>query len=217
MIGRTLGHYRIVDELGKGGMGEVYRARDEVLGREVAIKVLPEGLTQDPERLARFEREAKVLAAVNHPHIAAIYALESAELADVEAGPYKGSPSRDVGEGLRALPPDAVDRPIRFLVMELVEGETLSECLARHPIPVEETIPLGIQIAQALEAAHEQGIVHRDLKPANIKITPDGRFLFVPIPGEDVIQTAIDEIYPDHIRVVQNWTAEVGAKFPTDR
>ena len=143
MIGRTLGHYSILEELGRGGMGEVYRARDEVLGRDVAIKVLPEAFIQDPERLARFEREAKVLASLNHPHIGAIYGLE-----------------QDDGQ--------------RFLVLELVEGETLGEHLVLDPMPVEEAVPVAIQIAQALEAAHEKGVVHRDLKPANIKITPDG-------------------------------------------
>jgi len=143
VIGRTLGHYRVVETLGKGGMGEVYRAHDEVLGREVAIKVLPEELSTDPERLARFEREAKVLAALNHPHIGAIYGLE-----------------KDDGQ--------------HFLVLELIEGETLAERIERGPIPVSEAVPLAIQIAEGLEAAHERGMIHRDLKPANIKITPEG-------------------------------------------
>jgi len=143
MVGRTLSHYRIVEELGKGGMGEVYRARDEVLGRDVAIKVLPADFSKDPERLARFEREAKVLAALNHAHIGAIYGLEE-----------------DDGQ--------------RFLVPELVEGETLAERIGKGPLPVGEAVPLAIQIAEALEAAHEKGVVHRDLKPANVKITPDG-------------------------------------------
>ena len=118
-MGHTLGHYRILEELGKGGMGEVYRARDEVLGREVAIKVLPEVFTGDPERLARFEREAKVLASLNHPHIGAIYGLE-----------------QDEGQ--------------RFLVLELVEGETLAEHLVLDPMLVAEAVPVAIQIAQAL-------------------------------------------------------------------
>ena len=116
MEGRTLGHYSIIGELGKGGMGEVYRANDSVLGRDVAIKVLPEAFTEDPERLARFEREAKVLAALNHPHIAAIYGLE-----------------QDEGQ--------------RFLVLELVEGETLAEPIGKGPLPVEEAVRLAIQIA----------------------------------------------------------------------
>jgi len=128
-------------------MGAVYRARDTKLGREVAIKVLPEVFTVQPERLARFEREAKVLASLNHPNIAAIYEV--------------GEAAGDTG-------------PIHFLAMELAEGEDLSGRLARGAIPMEEALGLGIQIADALAAAHEQGIVHRDLKPANVVLTPDG-------------------------------------------
>src|SRR5262245_10924192 len=124
-------------------MGEVYRATDVNLGRQVAIKVLPEAFAQDPERLARFEREAKTLASLNHPNIAGIYGLEKSQ------GTYA-------------------------LVMELVEGEDLSERIARGPIPIDEALPIAKQIAEALEAAHEQGIIHRDLKPANIKIKDDG-------------------------------------------
>ncbi len=144
MIGRTLAHYEITSLLGKGGMGEVYRAKDLKLGRDVAIKMLPEEFARDPERVARFEREAKLLASLNHPNIAAIHGLE-------EAG------------------------GTHFLVMELVEGETLADQIEKGPIPVEESLKLALQIAEALEAAHERGIVHRDLKPANIKVTPDGR------------------------------------------
>jgi hypothetical protein len=143
MIGTTLSHYKITAKLGEGGMGEVYRAEDTQLGREVAIKVLPEAMATDPERMARFSREAQVLASLNHPNIAAIYGLEETE-------------------GRRAL------------VMELVEGETLGQVIARGPISSDLAIPVAVQIAQALEAAHEKGIIHRDLKPANIKITPDG-------------------------------------------
>src|SRR6266705_2538611 len=141
--GTRLGPYEILSALGAGGMGEVYRATDTTLGRQVAIKVLPEAFAQDAERLARFEREAKTLAALNHPHIAQIYGLERSS-------------------GVQAL------------VMELVEGEDLSQRIARGPIPLDEALPIAKQIAEALEAAHEQGIIHRDLKPANIKITPDG-------------------------------------------
>jgi serine/threonine protein kinase/Tol biopolymer transport system component len=144
MIGKTLGHYEITGQLGKGGMGEVYRARDENLGRDVAIKVLPEEFAKDPDRVARFQREAKLLASLNHPNIAAIYGLEES------AG-------------------------TNFLVLELVEGETLAGQLARGPIPVEDSLKLAFQIAEALEAAHEKGIIHRDLKPANIKVTSDGK------------------------------------------
>ena len=125
-------------------MGEVWRARDQKLGREVAIKTLPEEFAQDEERLARFEREAKLLASLNHPNIAAIYGLEE-------------------------------DNGTRFLVLELVEGDTLADRLKHGAIPVEESLNLALQIAEALEAAHEKGVVHRDLKPANIKVTPDGK------------------------------------------
>ncbi len=139
MIGQTLGHYRILEKLGQGGMGVVYRAQDTRLHRDVAIKVLPEAFARDPERLARFEREAQALAALNHANIAAIYGLE-------EAG------------------------DLRYLVLEYVPGETL-----RGPLPVEETLAVARQIAEAFEAAHEKGIMHRDLKPANVKVTPEGK------------------------------------------
>ena len=142
LTGQQLGVYSITALLGRGGMGEVYRARDTRLGREVAIKVLPRALTADPDRLARFEREARVLASLNHSHIGMLYGLE-------ESG------------GQRAL------------VLELVEGETLAERLARGAVPLKEALRWARQIADALDAAHEKGIVHRDLKPANIKITPD--------------------------------------------
>ncbi|HXV59362.1 MAG TPA: protein kinase, partial [Vicinamibacteria bacterium] len=149
MIGKTLAHYTITSELGKGGMGEVYRATDTKLGREVAIKVLPAALAEDRERLARFEREAKLLASLNHPNIAHVYGFESATLEDGSS--------------------------VHFLAMELVEGEDLSERLKRGPIPVDEALAVAKQIAEALEEAHEKGIVHRDLKPANVKLTPDGK------------------------------------------
>ncbi len=142
--GGRLGSYEILSPLGAGGMGEVWRARDGKLGREVAIKVLPEAFAADAERLAQFRREAQVLAALNHPHIAAIYGLE--ESSGVEA-----------------------------LVLELVEGETLAERIARGSISLEEASPIALQIAEGLEYAHERGIVHRDLKPANVKITPEGK------------------------------------------
>ncbi len=144
MIGTTLGHYRITSLLGKGGMGEVYQAKDQKLGRDVAIKVLPKEFAQDADRVARFQREAKLLASLNHPSIAAIYGLE-------ESG------------------------GINFLVLELVDGGTMADRIKAGPIPVEESLKLALQIAEALEAAHEKGIIHRDLKPVNIKVTPDGK------------------------------------------
>jgi len=143
-IGDRLAHYTLVRKIGEGGMGVVYEAQDSRLGRNVAIKVLPAVLAQSPERLARFEREAKVLASLNDPGIAAIYGLEEA------AG-------------------------TRFLVLELVPGETLAGRLARGPIPVTEALGLCRQVAAALEGAHERGVVHRDLKPANVAVTPDGQ------------------------------------------
>jgi Tol biopolymer transport system component len=141
--GTTIGAYYVEELIGVGGMGEVYRARDAKLGRDVAIKILPLIFTVDRERLARFEREARVLAALNHPHIGAIYGFEE----------------RD---------------SLRALVLELVDGPTLADYLAKGPIPVQEALGIARQIADALDAAHEKGIVHRDLKPTNIKITSAG-------------------------------------------
>ena len=141
--GTTIGPCRVTAKIGEGGMGEVYRARDTKLDRDVALKVLPQAFTDDPDRLARFEREAKVLASLNHPNIGSIYGLEEAE-------------------GQKAL------------VLELVEGPTLAERIKQGAIPVDEALPIAKQIADALEAAHEQGIIHRDLKPANIKVKDDG-------------------------------------------
>ena len=143
LIGRRLGAYDVVSLLGAGGMGEVYRAHDTTLGRDVALKVLPTVFTTDREKLARFEREARTLATLNHPHVGAIYGLEE----------HDGT---------------------RILVLELVEGTTLADWLARGPLPLMEALGIAHQVAEALEAAHEKGIVHRDLKPANISITPDG-------------------------------------------
>jgi Protein kinase domain len=138
-----LGVYEVTAQIGEGGMGAVYRATDTSLGRQVAIKVLPDAFAADPDRLARFEREAKTLASLNHPHIAGVYGFEKS------AGHCA-------------------------LVMELVEGEDLSQRIARGAIPLDEALPIAKQIAAALEEAHEHGIIHRDLKPANIKVRSDG-------------------------------------------
>ena len=148
-------------------MGEVYRAEDTKLGREVAIKVLPEAVANDPERLARFEREAKVLASLNHSSIAAIYSLEAAEWEG--ASPSPTDEDRDVGAPLAGA------RSINFLVMELAEGEDLKDRMERGPLPIAEALPIALQIAEAFEAAHERGIIHRDLKPANIKVGADDK------------------------------------------
>src|SRR5215470_3648839 len=143
-IGTRVGTYEFVSLLGAGGMGEVYRAHDAKLRRDVAIKVLPAVLANDPSRVSRFQREARTLAALNHPYIGAIYGLE------------------ETGNGYA-------------LVLELIEGPTLAERLAKgRTIPVQEALSIACQIAEALEAAHEKGIIHRDLKPANIKVTPAG-------------------------------------------
>src|SRR5687767_10612811 len=141
--GTRIGPYEITALIGEGGMGKVWRGRHTALKRDDALKVLPDAFASDPERLARFRREAQVLASLNHPNIAHVYGLEQTD-------------------GVQAL------------VMELVDGPTLADRIAQGPIPIEEALPIAKQIADALEAAHEQGIVHRDLKPANIKIRPDG-------------------------------------------
>ncbi len=143
LAGRRIGVYQIQTLLGAGGMGEVYRARDTKLGRDVAFKILPRAFTADPDRLARFEREARVLASLNHPHIGAIYGVEESD-------------------GVRAL------------VLELVEGETLADRLAKGAVPLDQALRIAIQIASALDTAHRAGIVHRDLKPGNIMLTRSG-------------------------------------------
>ena len=144
MIGKSVAHYQIIEKIGQGGMGEVFRATDTRLKHDVALKVLPESFAQDPQRMARFTREAQVLASLNHPAIGAIHGLEE------EDG-------------------------VRTLVLELIEGEDLSERIAKGPTLFEETLKIALQIAEALEAAHDKGIIHRDLKPANVKITPEGQ------------------------------------------
>jgi Tol biopolymer transport system component len=142
--GTRLGSYEVVAQIGAGGMGEVYQAHDTKLGRDVAIKALPAAFAQDAERLARFQREARMLAALNHPHIATIHGLEHSD-------------------------------GTHFLVMELVQGETLADRVKAGPVPVEEALKIAVQIVEALEAAHEKSIIHRDLKPANVKVTPEGK------------------------------------------
>ncbi len=144
-IGDRLGHYDVTALIGEGGMGQVYRATDTQLNRDVALKILPDAFAADPDRLSRFQREAQVLASLNHPGIAAIYGTEE-----------------DKTDGTRAL------------VLELVEGPTLADRIAKGPIPLDEALPIAKQIAEALEAAHEAGVIHRDLKPANIKVREDG-------------------------------------------
>ncbi len=143
-IGKNPGNFACTALLGKGGMGEVYKAKDQKLGRDVAIKVLPEEFAKDADRVTRFQREAKLLASLNHPNIAAIHGLEKSD-------------------------------GTHFLVLELIEGDTLADRLKHGAIPVEESLKLVLQIAEALEAAHEKGVIHRDLKPANIKVTPEGK------------------------------------------
>jgi serine/threonine protein kinase len=175
--GTRLGPYEIVGALGAGGMGEVWRATDTKLGRQVALKVLPEEFANDPERYARFEREAKVLASLNHPNIAHLYGLETveAETGLEDRGPRTEDRESAPGREGDSVPGSRIPDPgVHFLVMELVEGEDLSDRIARGPISVDEALPIALQVAEALEAAHEQGIVHRDLKPANVKIRPDG-------------------------------------------
>ena len=141
--GTRLGHYDVTALLGEGGMGQVWQATDTQLNRQVALKILPDAFAADPDRLARFTREAQILASLNHPNIAAIFGIEEAK-------------------GTRAL------------VLELVEGPTLADRIAKGPIPLDEALPIAKQIAEALEAAHEAGVIHRDLKPANIKVREDG-------------------------------------------
>src|SRR5579863_3039262 len=143
--GTKLGSYAILAQIGAGGMGEVYQAHDTKLGRDVAIKILPDAFAHDSERLARFQREAKMLASLNHPNIATIHGLEQSN-------------------------------GTSYLVMELVTGETLADRVKREgAVPVEEALTIGVQMAEALEAAHEKGIIHRDLKPANVKLTSEGK------------------------------------------
>ena len=229
-IGQTLSHYRILEKIGAGGMGEVYRANDQKLGRDVAIKVLPGEFAKDADRVARFQREAKLLASLNHPNIAAIYGLEESE-------------------------------GTRFLVLELIEGDTLADRLKRGAIPVEESLKLALQIAEALEAAHEKGgkwqvstsggefplwspdgrelfylnsdaamAVSMDtdstLRPGTPKnifngpylgwdISPDGKqFLLRKYPSDSSETKA--QVIPNKINIVANWFEELKKQVPME-
>ena len=152
--GTRLGHYDVTSLLGEGGMGQVWQATDTQLGRQVALKILPDAFADDPDRLARFTREAQILASLNHPNIAAIHGIEESE------------PSTSDGT--------SPGQAVKALVLELVEGPTLADRILQGPIPLDEALPIAKQIAEALEAAHEAGVIHRDLKPANIKVREDG-------------------------------------------
>ena len=164
-VGRTIRNYDILSLVGVGGMGEVYRARDRSLGREVALKVLPHEVSKDPERVKRLEREARTLASLNHPAVATLFGLEEHE-----------------GQ--------------RFLVMELVPGQTLAERLRHGPLPIRDALDVCRQIAEGLEAAHDAGIVHRDLKPANVKVTPDGRVKLLDFGLAKALDTAPSGVEP---------------------
>ena len=155
--GARVGPYEIQAALGAGGMGEVYRARDTRLDRTVAVKILPDSLAADPQLRERFDREARAVAALNHPHICTLH---------------------DIGEQAADSP---AQLPLHYLVMELLEGETLAERLARGPVPVAQAIEIGAQVASALDAAHRAGLVHRDIKPANIFLVRRGGASTAPV------------------------------------
>ena len=161
-VGDRLGHYDVVALLGEGGMGQVWQATDTQLNRQVALKILPDAFATDPDRLARFKREAQILASLNHPNIAAIYGIEEAP--STSAHSTDGDAERSKGSG----------QAVSALVLELVEGPTLADRIKQGPIPLDEALPIAKQIAEALEAAHERGVIHRDLKPANVKVKDDG-------------------------------------------
>jgi eukaryotic-like serine/threonine-protein kinase len=173
VTGARLGAYEVLGTLGVGGMGEVYRVRDTRLGRDVALKCLPDMFATDADRLARFTREAQTLATLNHPNIAHIHGFEEfpSTRRDLEGRPRQG---RGAAASAQTPSTSSAHGVVRALVMELVEGEDLSVQIARGPMPIEEALPIARQIAEALEAAHDQGVIHRDLKPSNIKVRADG-------------------------------------------
>ncbi len=168
LIGARFGQYLVVGLLGVGGMGEVWAAEDTRLGRTVALKVLPGEFAEDPARMARFTREAKALASLNHANIAVLYGLETL----VPAAP---APDAEASSAESLTRVSDCGRPVHALVMELVDGEGLDEIIRRGPLAFHEAMDIALQVAQGLGAAHEAGIVHRDLKPANVKVRPDGR------------------------------------------
>ncbi|NHZ73504.1 MAG: protein kinase, partial [Nitrospirae bacterium] len=177
MIGSTLSHYRILELIGKGGMGEVYLAEDLELGRRIALKVLPADLVSQPDRLERFRREAKTLAALNHPNIVTLHSVETA---DSEAQDPKTPGPQDPGprpqdRRQEHLASPRVSNTVHFLTMELVEGKTLSDSIRPGGLSAERIFELGIPLTDALASAHAKGIVHRDLKPGNVMVTSDGR------------------------------------------
>ena len=181
--GARLGSYEVVAAIGRGGMGEVFRARDLELQRDVALKVLPDVFAADPQRLARFRREAQILASLNHPNVASIYGIHEAE-------------------GIRAL------------VLELADGQTLAERLRLGPIPVADALALALQIAQALEAAHDKGIVHRDLKPANITLSDEGRIKVLDFGLAKALDTA-QASQPDELTLTEHDHTKLGAVMGT--
>ena len=181
MIGKTLNHFKVLDRLGKGGMGEVYVAEDCKLKRKIALKVLPEEVARDPARLDRFQREAESIAALNHPNIVTIYSIEEAD-------------------------------GIRFLTMELVVGETLTQMIPSNGIDVESFLRFGTPVAEALSAAHEKGIIHRDLKPGNIMVSHEGRIKVLDFGLAKLIR---DDSDPDSSRMETHAQTEDGIVLGT--